>query len=84
MGFERVFLIVEDTDLYCEQMGELPTSVVSESELREQVLEAHRVLMGLNKSNELQFKDLVEALEKEKSALEGQGEAKPPRYAHGC
>ncbi|MBT7541781.1 MAG: STAS domain-containing protein [Gammaproteobacteria bacterium] len=84
MGFERVFLIVEDTDLCCEQMGELPTSVVSEPELREQVLEAHRVLMGLNKSNEMQFKDLVEALEKEKSALSGQADAKPPRYAHGC
>jgi hypothetical protein len=40
--------------------------------------------MGLNKSNEMQFKDLVEALEKEKSALSGQADAKPPRYAHGC
>ncbi len=84
MGFERVFLIVEDTDLCRDQMGELPTSVVSESELREQVLEAHRVLMSLNKSNEMKFRDLVEALELEKTLLSGQNDSKSPRYAQGC
>ncbi len=84
MGFERVFLIVGDAEVCCDQMGELPTSVVSEAELREQVLEAHRILMKLNKSNEMKFKDLVEALEKEKTECSGQVDPKPPRYAHGC
>ena len=91
MGFERVFLIVGESDVCCDQMGELPTSVVGEAELRDQVLEAHRVLMELNESNELKFKDLVEALEKEKSeCAENTGSdqsvnqtASNSRYAHG-
>ena len=65
MGFERVFLIVGDIDVCCDQLDQLPEAVVSESELREQVLEAHRILMKLSKSNEMKFKELVAALEKE-------------------
>ena len=54
-------------------MGELPTEIVSEKNLREQVIEAHRVLMSLNESNREEFRDLVEALETE-GQLDGQGE----------
>jgi anti-anti-sigma factor len=91
MGFERVFLIVEDIDVCCEQMGELPEAIVSESELRGQVLEAHRVLMQLSKSNEMKFKELVIALEREQAdcdqssneALKEEPNQASTRYAHG-
>jgi len=89
MGFERVFLIVGDTDICCEQMGELPESSATEAELRDQVLEAHRILMKLSKDNELKFRDLVAALELEQLEARGEDESDclpepaPGRYAHG-
>lgn len=87
MGFERIFLIVGDIDVCCDQMGELPEAVVSEAELREQVLEAHRILMKLNKSNEMKFKELVAALEKEQADCSEdsnqESTEEPTRFAHG-
>jgi anti-anti-sigma factor len=65
MGFEQVFVIVHDLVTDCEELGELPTQMVSESALRQQVVEAHKVLMQLNTKNHSSFFDLVEALEKE-------------------
>ena len=82
MSFEKIFLIVGALDICSEQMGELSESVVSESELREQVLEAHRILMKLSKNNELKFKDLVQALELEQAEAV-KSEPKPVRYALG-
>jgi hypothetical protein len=42
---------------------------MSEELLREQVLDAHRTLMSLNKQNEESFCDLVDALESEKQPV---------------
>ncbi len=65
MGFEKVFVIVDQEMSDGLELGELPTHIVSEETLREQVLEAHKVLMSLNAKNYASFCDLVEALERE-------------------
>lgn len=64
MGFaDSVYIMLEDADM----MG-TPTEAVAaldsdEESIRQQVLEAHRVLMSLNEENEDTFRDLVCALE---------------------
>ncbi|MEX1058160.1 MAG: STAS domain-containing protein, partial [Natronospirillum sp.] len=65
MGFaDKVYIMLED-----EAMTAAATEVVddtlddNEETLRLRVLEAHRVLMSLNKKNEDTFRDLVCALE---------------------
>ena len=64
MGFDQVFNIVE-TVLPCPGcLTDLPPQDQSEAEVRSRVLEAHRVLMGLNESNRNAFRDLVSALER--------------------
>ena len=65
MGFDNVFVIVNEANGEVGPLGELPTQMVSEDALREQVLEAHRILMSLNRQNEDTFRNLVEALESE-------------------
>ena len=69
VGFEEVFVIVTTVMGADGELVELPREVVSEANLREQVLEAHRVLMALNEPNRLEFCDLVAALEEERSAM---------------
>jgi anti-anti-sigma factor len=66
MGFDQIFIIIDHVMHSCDEALELPTHVMSEELLREQVLDAHRALMKLNKHNEACFCDLVEALELEK------------------
>ena len=63
MGFEDVFNIVEEPIEAENQLGELPTRITSEEDVRQRVLEAHRVLMSLNDANREAFQDLVETLE---------------------
>lgn len=47
-------------------LRELPTQQASEETLRDQVLEAHRILMSFDAANCDKFRDLVDALESEK------------------
>ena len=63
MGFERVFDIREQRPQTEEQLAELPAVAGSEREVHDKVLEAHRVLMGMNEHNHAQFRELVCALE---------------------
>lgn len=65
MGFDQVFVIIKEPYDTRAPLGELPVKVVNEQALREEVLEAHRVLMGLNEDNRDAFEDLVTALEHE-------------------
>ncbi len=74
MGFEKIFVILKELVTECGQLGELHTEIVSESKLRKQVLDAHRVLMSLNERNRGEFRDLVQALEDERV-----GESHEPR-----
>ncbi len=63
MGFATVFNIREDAVLNEEDLGELPEVACSEEAMREKVLDAHRVLMGLCPHNRAQFSELVKTLE---------------------
>jgi len=63
MGFEDVFHIVEEPLVSAGQLGELPELETDEEDVRQRVLDAHKVLMGLNDRNRENFQDLVTALE---------------------
>lgn len=63
MGFERIFDIREQRPSSEANLAELPAVAGSEGEVRDTVLDAHRVLMGMNENNRAQFKELVCALE---------------------
>lgn len=63
MGFSRVFDIRQDMPRTREQLGELPIVDGNENVVRESIIEAHQVLMGMNAQNHAQFKELVSALE---------------------
>lgn len=72
MGFDDVYDIIEEPLERGSQLRELPVlQEVSEDELREHVIDAHRVLMSMNETNHNAFKDLV-------ATLEAVGEVSPP------
>lgn len=64
MGFDRVFRIRQHPLSNDQDLGELPQVEGSEGAVKQKVLEAHRVLMGLNDSNKAKFRELVSMLEK--------------------
>lgn len=63
MGFDDVFHIIEVPLEHTAQFGELNPFDCSEEDMRQRVLDAHRMLMSLNESNREKFHDLVETLE---------------------
>lgn len=63
MGLDDVFNLVQEPLVHDEQLGELPCGCQAEDEVRQRVIEAHRLLMGLNETNREAFRDLVTALE---------------------
>lgn len=65
MGFEQIFNIVAETTPTDAQLKELPAQILCEDQVRERVLEAHRLLMELNEHNRNAFTDLVSSLESE-------------------
>ncbi|GGJ78832.1 anti-sigma factor antagonist RssC [Pseudomonas matsuisoli] len=64
MGFDKVFNVVGDPLPCPECLEDLPPQDQTEEIVRRKVLEAHRILMGLNDSNREAFRDLVSALER--------------------
>lgn len=82
MGFDDVFHILHSAPQSSAEMGALPELKISEDELRAQVLDAHRVLMGMSESNRSKFKDLVTALEAEEPMpASADAEASPAQRA---
>jgi len=65
MGLDDVFNLVREPLVHEEQLGDLPPCAATEDQVRTRVLEAHRVLMGLNEHNRAAFQDLVTTLEAE-------------------
>ncbi len=63
MGFDDVFNIIEKPIEAVDQLGELPATHSTQADIRDRVLEAHKVLMSLNEDNRLAFRDLVQSLE---------------------
>lgn len=64
MGFDKVFDIHEEAMEAVSDLSEVPVRECGEEKAREKILEAHRILMGLNAENRLKFTDLVVALER--------------------
>jgi len=65
MGLEDIFEIVRSTQDNIECTQELPITEANSHIAKDKVLEAHKILMGLNDHNKKEFKDLVECLEHE-------------------
>ena len=66
MGFNDIFEMVPDAKLpaKCDSVMEVTEcDSANEEQVRERVIEAHKILMNLNSSNKNQFKALVDALE---------------------
>lgn len=69
MGFDRVFVIVKESiDESGDSLSELPILQTTEDDMRQKVIDAHRVLMSLNQQNKETFQDLVATLEKSASS----------------
>lgn len=64
MGLDRLFEMHEKTCCATGCNQSIPMVPGSEDKVREQVLEAHRVLMGMNDDNRERFSELVSSLER--------------------
>jgi anti-anti-sigma factor len=64
MGFQQLFELREEACVSPEGVHEIPAVDSSEDAVREKVIEAHRVLMGLSDENRARFEDLMLALER--------------------
>ncbi len=65
MGFQKLFELHEEACCDPHDIREIPVVAGGDEEaVREQVIEAHRVLMGLNQANRDRFKDLMAVLER--------------------
>jgi anti-anti-sigma factor len=64
MGFQQLFDLREEVCGAPEETTEIPVVEGSESEVKEKVIEAHKVLMELSSENRARFKDLLSALER--------------------
>ncbi len=64
MGFQRLYDLYEDACANPECIDCIPLVKGSEASVRDKVIEAHRVLMGLSEENRARFKDLMVVLER--------------------
>tara|TARA_R110000823_G_scaffold130015_12_gene257924 strand:+ start:37700 stop:38182 length:483 start_codon:yes stop_codon:yes gene_type:complete len=62
MGFDKLFELHEEACSNPENIAEIPMVRGDEDEVREKVIEAHKVLMELSDENRARFKDLLAAL----------------------
>ena len=63
MAFHRLFELHEEVCSNPDSIEEIPTVIGSEEAVKQKVIEAHRVLMGISDENRDRFKDLITALE---------------------
>ncbi len=63
MGFQDIFTIVNELQAPVSPSRELAPEVEDEHQVKEKVLEAHKILMGLNRENRATFRNLVKMLE---------------------
>lgn len=64
MGFQRLFDLHEEACGNLDAIDEISMVEGSEEAVKEKVLDAHRVLMGLSDENQARFKDLMTVLER--------------------
>lgn len=63
MGFHKVFNICSQIISSSDDLQELPVKEGGEDDVRDKVIAAHKILMGLNEKNHAVFAELVTALE---------------------
>ncbi|AFV00832.1 STAS domain-containing protein [Simiduia agarivorans] len=63
MGFSEIFCIVKEGDADIRGAEALCADCADEGEVKQRVLEAHKILVGLNATNQEAFKDLIASLE---------------------
>lgn len=63
MGFDAVFLLLEQMPASCKDLIQVPVVQESEEQVKQRIIDAHRVLISLNDANRNEFKDLISALE---------------------
>ena len=63
MGFQDIFTIVNEMKTPVVPARELSTDSSDEGKVKEKVIEAHKILMGLNQENVATFRNLVKMLE---------------------
>lgn len=63
MGFDMVFHILEEPFTNESAFQEWVDDTVNEEQARQEIIAAHKVLMGLNDANKSRFSELVETLE---------------------
>ncbi len=64
MGFQRLFELHEESCANPDDIHEIPVVKGTEGVVKEQVIDAHRVLMNLSDENRVRFSDLMVALER--------------------
>lgn len=64
MAFQTLFELHEEACGESADIVEIPTVRGDDTAVKEQVIEAHKVLMGISDENHARFKDLLTALEK--------------------
>ena len=65
MGFEAVFIIVDNPSCFSGELAEIPKINKHDREKVEVLLETHKTLMEMNEANAAIFRNAVEVLEKE-------------------
>lgn len=63
MAFHKIFDLHEESCSNPEDVADIPMIDSSEERIKGNVIEAHRLLMGISDENRERFKDLVTALE---------------------
>jgi anti-anti-sigma factor len=63
MGFDQVFMIINEPEEHMHGLQEMPCLAVSEAEAQAKVLEAHQTLVALNQKNRAEFQDLINILQ---------------------
>ena len=63
MGFDQVFDFINERIDQPGNLEELNSLELGEDAMKGQVLEAHKILMGLNEQNRSKFKELIDVLE---------------------
>lgn len=64
MGFQQLFDLREEVCGAPDEAAAIPVVEGSESEVKEKVIEAHKILMELSPENRARFKDLLTVLER--------------------
>lgn len=68
MGFAQYFAMVEAPLTETSELSDLPEIPTDMEEMRQRILEAHRILMRMSEHNREEFQPLVEMLEEQEAS----------------